>query len=157
MAQQAQFEKLKEQIEAAKRGLTEMSDTEIDVGPEQDFSSSAPSNIVETKQIKIKLGDLPSNDTINTKVVDIIYELDRHKMDVDIIDPWCSGQEANKEYDLNLKSKPDNGNYDAILLTVAHKQFFDMGVDKIKQLGRENHVIYDLKSMFDKTQTDIRL
>ena len=72
MAQQIQFKKLKEQIEAAKRGLTEMSDTEIDVGPEHDFSSSAPSNIVESKQIKIKLGDLPSNDTINTKVVDMV-------------------------------------------------------------------------------------
>ena len=72
MTQQTQFKKLKEQIEAAKRGLTEMSDTEIDVGPEHDFSSSAPSNIVESKQIKIKLGDLPSNDTINTKVVDMV-------------------------------------------------------------------------------------
>ena len=72
MTQQTQFKKLKEQIEAAKRGLTEMSDTEIDVGPEHDFSSSAPSNIVESKQVKIKLGDLPSNDTINTKVVDMV-------------------------------------------------------------------------------------
>ena len=72
MAQQIQFKKLKEQIEAAKRGLTEMSDTEIDVGPEHDSSSSALSNIVESKQIKIKLGDLPSNDTVNTKVVDMV-------------------------------------------------------------------------------------
>lgn len=96
-------------------------------------------------------------DLRNTKVVDIIHELDRYKMDVDIIDPWCSDQEANKEYDLNLKSKLEIGNYDAIMLTVAHKEFADMGVDKIRQLGKENHVLYDLKLMFDKTQTDMRL
>ncbi len=72
MAQQTQFKKLKEQIEAAKRGLTEMSDTETNVGPEHDFSSSTPPNIVGSKQIKIKPGDLPSNDAINTRVVDMI-------------------------------------------------------------------------------------
>ena len=72
MAQQTQFKKLKEQIEAAKRGLTEMSDPEIDDGLAHVFSSSASPDIVETKQINIKTGDLPSNDAINTTVVDMI-------------------------------------------------------------------------------------
>ena len=72
MTQQTQFKKLKEQIEAAKRGLTEMSDTEIDDGYKHDFSSSASPEVVEPKQIKLKPGDLPSNDSNNTEVVDMI-------------------------------------------------------------------------------------
>ena len=74
MTQQTQFKKLKEQIEAAKRGLTEMSDTEIDHGLKHDFSYSALPNTVEPKQIKIMPGDLPSSDMINTRVVDMISE-----------------------------------------------------------------------------------
>jgi len=72
MAQQTQFKKLKEQIEAAKRGLKEMSDPEIDDGVAHEFSSSALPDIVEAKQINIKTGDLPSNDAIDTTVVDMI-------------------------------------------------------------------------------------
>ena len=60
MTQQTQFKKLKEQIEAAKRGLTEMSDTEIDDGSKHDFSSSASPEMEEPKQVKINSGDLPS-------------------------------------------------------------------------------------------------
>ena len=67
MAQQTQFKKLKEQIEAAKRGLTEMSNTEIDDGPKHDFSSSASPEKEEPKQIKINPGDLPSSGSINTE------------------------------------------------------------------------------------------
>ena len=96
-------------------------------------------------------------DLRNTKVIDIIDELSRHKMEVEIIDPWCSEQEVKNEYNLDLKSKAKSGNYDAILLTVPHKQFFNMGIEKIKGLGKRNHVLYDLKFMFDKTQSDIRL
>ena len=72
MAQQTQFKKLKEQIEAAKRGLTEMSNTEIDDGSKHDFSSSASPEMEEPKQIKIKPGDLPSSGSINTGVVNMI-------------------------------------------------------------------------------------
>ena len=53
MTQQTQFKKLKEQIEAAKRGLTEMSDTEIDDGTMHASSSSALPEIVDPKQIKM--------------------------------------------------------------------------------------------------------
>ena len=66
MAQQTQFKKLKEQIEAAKRDLTEMSDTEIDDGTTQASSSSASPEIVDQKQVEIKPGDVPSLEAINT-------------------------------------------------------------------------------------------
>ena len=72
MAQQTQFKKLKEQIEAAKRGLTEMSGAEIVVGSAHDLSPSTSPDIVESKQVKIKPDDLPPNEAINTRVVDMI-------------------------------------------------------------------------------------
>ena len=72
MAQQTQFKKLKEQIEAAKRDLTEMSGNEIDDGNALASSPSALPEIVRSKQIKIKPGDLSSSESINTEVVDIV-------------------------------------------------------------------------------------
>ena len=72
MAQQTQFKKLKEQIEAAKRGLTQMSDTEIDAGTALASSPSASPEIVEPKQNEIKPSDVPSSDSINTRVVDMV-------------------------------------------------------------------------------------
>ena len=72
MAQQTQFKKLKEQIEAAKRGLTDMSDTEIDDVSTLAPSSSVSPEIVEPKPIRIKPGDVPPSDSINTRVVDMM-------------------------------------------------------------------------------------
>ena len=72
MTQQTQFNKLKEQIEAAKRGLTEMSDTERDDGTTHASSSSVSPEIVDPKQIKIEPIDVPSREAINTRVVDMI-------------------------------------------------------------------------------------
>jgi len=80
MAQQAEFKKLKEQIEAAKRGLTKMSDAEIDDGPHNipftdsthDFASPTSPKIVEAKQVKTNSGDVSSSESINTKVVDMM-------------------------------------------------------------------------------------
>ena len=74
MTQQTQFKKLKEQIEAAKRGLTEMSDTENDDGSKHDFSSSASPEMEVPKQIKVNSGDLPSSGSINTGVVGMIHK-----------------------------------------------------------------------------------
>ncbi|MDC3235103.1 hypothetical protein OBB02_03565 [Candidatus Puniceispirillum sp.] len=72
MAQQTEFKKLKEQIEAAKRGLADMSDNGIDDGTTPASSSSVSPEIVKQKQIRIKPGDAPPSDSINTKVVDMM-------------------------------------------------------------------------------------
>ena len=78
MAQQTQFKKLKEQIEAAKRGLTEMSDTDIDDGTAHASSFSVAPEIVEPKHIKTNPGDVLERDSINTGVVDITSKTVRH-------------------------------------------------------------------------------
>jgi UDP-N-acetyl-D-galactosamine dehydrogenase len=96
-------------------------------------------------------------DLRNTKVTDIIHELKEYNINVDITDPWCSSEEAQAEYNLSLNQSPEKDNYDAIILAVAHNEFKELGVDNIKALGKENHVLYDLKYLFDKSKVDMRL
>ena len=95
-------------------------------------------------------------DLRNTKVVDIISELNDYSINVDIMDPWCSKEEAYNQYGLRL-IQPEENKYDAIILAVAHDEFKELGVEKIRKLGRENHVLYDLKYLFPKNSVDMRL
>ena len=50
-----------------------------------------------------------------------------------------------------------NGIYDAVILAVAHEQFVALGAEKIRALGKESHVLYDLKYVLPQTASDIRL
>jgi UDP-N-acetyl-D-glucosamine/UDP-N-acetyl-D-galactosamine dehydrogenase len=96
-------------------------------------------------------------DLRNTKVVDIVKELKEYNINVDITDPWCSREEAQQEYGLSLTQTPDNNKYDAIILAVGHNSFKELGVDSIRQLGKENSIIYDLKYLLPKESVDMRL
>ena len=95
-------------------------------------------------------------DLRNTKVVDIVSELEEYNINVDITDPWCSNEEAILEYGLTT-CKPKTAHYDAIILAVAHDKFKEMGVKNIRALGKEKHVLYDLKYILEKGQVDMRL
>ena len=99
-------------------------------------------------------------DVRNTKVIDIVHELKEYNIDVDVYDPWVDADEARHEYDIspiNNSINLENNNYDGIILAVAHNQFIEMGVEKIRELGKSNHVLYDLKYLFDSELSDIRL
>lgn len=96
-------------------------------------------------------------DLRNTKIVDIVSELKEYNINVDITDPWCSSEQAEHEYNLSLTEKPDAGNYDAIILAVSHNEFKALGVDEIRKLGKEHHVLYDLKYVLPKESVDMRL
>ncbi|MDH5923295.1 Vi polysaccharide biosynthesis UDP-N-acetylglucosamine C-6 dehydrogenase TviB [Vibrio splendidus] len=96
-------------------------------------------------------------DLRNTKVVDIVAELQEYNINVDIVDPWCSNDEAQHEYGLTLSEEPQQGDYDAIIMAVSHEEFKAMGVDKIRALGKPEHVLYDLKYVLDKESVDMRL
>jgi UDP-N-acetyl-D-glucosamine/UDP-N-acetyl-D-galactosamine dehydrogenase len=95
-------------------------------------------------------------DLRNTKVVDIIEELKDYNIEVDVVDPWCSSSQAMEEYGLNLQHSPQKNTYDAIVITVAHDEFKVMGVDKLRELTKENHVLYDLKYVLKPGCADIR-
>lgn len=96
-------------------------------------------------------------DVRNTKVIDIVHELQEYNIEVDVYDPWVDAVEAQKEYGVKPVNEPTANSYDSIILAVAHSEFVDMGVAHIRSLGKHNHVLYDLKYVFDKDATDIRL
>ncbi len=96
-------------------------------------------------------------DIRNTKIVDILAELKEYNVNVDIYDPWVNADEAKHEYGIDLISEPKIGQYDAIILAVAHEQFKEMDVTEIRNFGNNNHILYDLKYIFDKSHSDIRL
>jgi UDP-N-acetyl-D-galactosamine dehydrogenase len=96
-------------------------------------------------------------DIRNTRIIDVLAELKDFGCDVDVHDPWVLPEEALREYGVALTTELRPGSYDAILLLVAHEDFKNMGINKIHALGKKNHVLYDVKSMYPKDQSDLRL
>ena len=96
-------------------------------------------------------------DLRNTRVVDIVAELDKYHANVDIFDPWVDPEEAQREYGVNLINSPENNHYDAIILAVAHEQFLSLGPEAIRGFGTKESVLYDIKSILPKESVDARL
>lgn len=96
-------------------------------------------------------------DLRNTKVVDIIKELQDYNIQVDVHDPWVSVEEAQHEYGVTPVQELVAGTYDAVILAVAHQQFKEMGVANIRAVGKSEHVLYDLKYLLPAEASDLRL
>lgn len=96
-------------------------------------------------------------DLRNTRVVDVIRELEEYGVLVDIHDPWADPGEAEAEYGLKLLSEVPTGAYDGIIIAVAHSEFQALSADAIRAFGNEAHVLYDLKSILAPSEADLRL
>lgn len=96
-------------------------------------------------------------DLRNTRVIDIVEELKEYNVNVDILEPWCTEQEAAREYGISLTKEPKSSHYDAIILAVGHDDFKELGVDRIRQFGKKEHILYDLKYVLSKQSVDMRL
>ena len=96
-------------------------------------------------------------DIRNTKVMDLIKELNNFNCSVDVYDPWVDKLEAMHEYNIELISAPAKGKYDAIVIAVAHDRFKDYSLNEIKDFGKDNHVIYDIKYLLSADHVDGRL
>jgi len=96
-------------------------------------------------------------DLRNTRVIDIVHELQKFHTQVDISDPWVSAAEALEEYNIKLTDQPAKNTYDAIILAVGHSQFTKMGGEEIRALGKATSILYDVKSALPKEQVDGRL
>jgi UDP-N-acetyl-D-galactosamine dehydrogenase len=85
-------------------------------------------------------------DIRNSKVVDVISELDDFGIEVDIIDPGASKNEVKAEYGLDLKEQP-SGRYDAIILAVSHKQYLNLEESFFTPLLNREGIIVDVKGV----------
>lgn len=86
-------------------------------------------------------------DIRNSKVVDMVKELQSFNLQVDIVDPFASKEEFAHEYGLALSEKP-SGRYDAIILAVAHKEFANKSEEYFEQFANKNAVFIDLKGIY---------
>ena len=96
-------------------------------------------------------------DIRNTKIIDIVKELEEYHIEVDVYDPWVDSAEAQHEYNILPIDAPQSAEYDAIILAVAHEQFKQMGAKEIRKFGKAEHVLYDLKYVLTQQESDIRL
>jgi UDP-N-acetyl-D-galactosamine dehydrogenase len=96
-------------------------------------------------------------DLRNSKVADVVRELQRYGAQVDVYDPWIDAAEAEHEYGIRPIRRVRDGVYDAAVLAVAHKQFRDLGIAGVRKACRKNHVVYDIKYVFGADQVDGRL
>lgn len=96
-------------------------------------------------------------DLRNTRVIDIVQELSQYKCNVDIFDPMIDACEAKKEYGLELIKELHQEVYDAIVIAIPHEDFKRLGIKNILKCAKPLRVVYDIKSTFLKSETDLRL
>ncbi len=85
-------------------------------------------------------------DVRNTKAVDVINQLKSYGTQVTVLDPWASPIAVVKEYQLDIIKNTPKDKYDAIVLTVAHKEFIEMN---LKTLIKPKGIIYDVKGVLN--------
>ncbi|WP_298245919.1 nucleotide sugar dehydrogenase [uncultured Christiangramia sp.] len=83
-------------------------------------------------------------DVRNTKVVDVVRELQSYGTNITIYDPLANPAEVEHEYGLKTTNKLPEQKFDAVVLTVAHKEFLKMELDSFKN---EKSVVYDVKGI----------
>ncbi|MDB5526925.1 MAG: tviB [Devosia sp.] len=96
-------------------------------------------------------------DLRNTRVVDIVSELQDYNCRVDVYDPWVEPGRAKAGLGIELIHELKPNSYDAIVLAVGHRQFQAMGAAAIRALGKSEHILYDLKYVLPADASDIRL
>ena len=96
-------------------------------------------------------------DLRNTRVVDVVAELQSYGAVVDVHDPWADPTEAQREYGLSLVSGPKMAAYDGVVVAVAHDEFRKGGEGYVSQYVKPNSVIYDLKHVLPEGANALRL
>jgi UDP-N-acetyl-D-galactosamine dehydrogenase len=93
-------------------------------------------------------------DVRNTRVIDMVEALKSKNAIVDVYEPWGNREEIEHEYAITPVHEPSANYYDAIIMAVAHDEFKTMGLDKIKSLGKNECIIYDIKNILPADQID---
>ncbi len=93
----------------------------------------------------------------NTRVIDLINFFKKIKCNVDVYDPWVNKDEVTEEYEITPIKEPSKNKYDAIILAVAHNEFKSLSENQIREYGKNKHVLYDIKYILKKAETDGRL
>jgi UDP-N-acetyl-D-galactosamine dehydrogenase len=90
-------------------------------------------------------------DVRNTKVIDIISELDSYHVNIVIVDPWAKPFDVRKEYHIEISHSIPEQKFDAIILAVGHNEFLDID---IRRMLKDNSVLYDVKGLLPNDLID---
>ena len=96
-------------------------------------------------------------DIRNSGVENVVKKLKKFDCDLDLYDPWADTEEIKKTYGKYPNSNFKLNTYDAVIIAVAHEEFKVMKLEKIKDKCKKNHVIFDLKNLFNCNQVDLKL
>ena len=97
------------------------------------------------------------SDIRNTRVIDLINALKKSKLNIYVYDPLANKDNVLKEYGIKTIDQPIKGKYDAIVLAVAHDEFKKLSSVQIKNYGKKNSIIYDIKYIADPENIDGRI
>jgi UDP-N-acetyl-D-galactosamine dehydrogenase len=95
-------------------------------------------------------------DLRNTRAIDVVAELLKYSLEVDVHDPWVDPQAAQEEYGLELVEAPQPGCYAAVILAVAHQSFIDRQ-DHLRDYLVDDGILYDVRSALSPGIIDGRL
>lgn len=97
-------------------------------------------------------------DLRNTRVIELAQRFSEYRARVDIHDPWVDPETAKREYGVDvMTSEPGAGQYDAVVLAVAHDHYRALGAEGARRYGRGNALLYDIKSLYPRDAVDARL
>ena len=96
-------------------------------------------------------------DLRNSRVIDVVKELEEFGCHVDVSDCWADSDEAHDEYGITLLESPKQGDYDALLLAVPHREYAELTSKELRAYLKDNGVLFDLKGVLPLGEADLRL
>ncbi len=94
-------------------------------------------------------------DIRNSKVIDMIHDLQEFGLKVDVYDPWVNVDDVKSHFNLNLLSSlPESADYDSVILAVGHREFLHLDLNNLK---KNPSVVFDIKGLLDRKLVDARL
>lgn len=93
-------------------------------------------------------------DIRNSRVIDILDELDKYNVKYDVVDAYADKEEVKEEYNVEMADAP-KGKYDAIIVAVNHKPYIEMNESYFKELSNDNGILIDIKGIFRNKIKDL--
>ncbi|MGJ1517026.1 nucleotide sugar dehydrogenase [Sphingobacterium siyangense] len=94
-------------------------------------------------------------DIRNSKVIDMIHDLQEFGLKVDVYDPWVNVDDVKSHFNLELLSSlPESADYDSVILAVGHREFLHLDLNNLK---KNPSVVFDIKGILDRKLVDARL
>lgn len=93
-------------------------------------------------------------DIRNSKVVDVVKELQSFGLEVEVVDAYADSEEVKHEYGYELADGP-TGVYDAVIVAVNHDKYEDLDEDHFKKLMNGHGVLVDIKGIYKNKIKDL--